>query len=57
MSEFIAVIEGDDRFLAADEQRDDHVRIYDDIPQRQDRHAANARLLTLFGHTTLQNPF
>ena len=31
------VFEGADRFLAPDEERDDHVREDDDVPQRQDR--------------------
>ena len=33
------LVEGEDRLVAADEQRDHHVRVDHDVAQRQDRHA------------------
>ena len=35
-------VERDDRLVAADKQRNDHVRIHDDVAQRQDRNACSA---------------
>ena len=43
------LVERENRFLAADEQRNDHVRIHDHVAQRQHRHRGGGRRAFGFG--------